>query len=240
MAGRERIGGEQPASEAEILKRIILSNTIVKEGKLFFCGPESDEPLNMIAQGERGERGEPGKDGEDGKDGKDGKKPVNGVDYFDGEDGKDGKDGKDGHTPKIGVDFFKPEDGVDGTDGGDGKDGVDGTNGTNGVDGTNGRNGKDGDKGEMPAHRWDGTRIAFQDSDGSWSAYVDLMGASGTNGLNGANGIDGRGGERGMPGPVGKTGPPGVAPTEINYLVEEIMKLKKRLEDAEHRIERTI
>ncbi len=33
-----------------------------------------------------------------------------------------------------------------------------------------------GVKGDEPAHEWDGTRIRFQNPDGTWGAYVDLGG----------------------------------------------------------------
>ncbi len=37
-----------------------------------------------------------------------------------------------------------------------------------------------GVKGDKPSHEWDGTRIRFQNPDGSWGAYVDIVGTTGT------------------------------------------------------------
>lgn len=37
-----------------------------------------------------------------------------------------------------------------------------------------------GVKGDEPAHEWDGTRLRFQNPDGTWGAYVDLNGDAGT------------------------------------------------------------
>lgn len=106
----------------------------------------------------KGEKGDPGKDGapgRDGKDGQDGHTPQKGVDYFDGEDGYtpikgiDYFDGKDGYTPIKGVDYF------------DGKDGAPGM------------------VGPMPKHKWEGTKLSFENPDGTFSKPVDLLGQTG-------------------------------------------------------------
>lgn len=130
-----------------------------------------------IRQPEDGRDGVDGKDGKDGRDGADGK---NGVDGINGQDGKDGING------------------VNGIDGKDGRDGVDGTNGFNGRDGQDGQDGLsayeiavqegfDGNEEQwlqslIPAHRWQGTSLQFQNPDGTWGKLVNLKGNPGGGG----------------------------------------------------------
>lgn len=87
-----------------------------------------------------------------------------GVDGIAGRDGKDGLDGKDGR---------------------DGKDGLDGTDGKDGRDGRDGTDGKDGAVGPAPKHEWRGTKLRFQQPDGSWGKLVDLQGPKGERGPTG-------------------------------------------------------
>lgn len=42
-----------------------------------------------------------------------------------------------------------------------------------------GEKGDNGDKGDRPRHEWDGTKIRFENSDGSWGKWVDLKGSGG-------------------------------------------------------------
>lgn len=42
-----------------------------------------------------------------------------------------------------------------------------------------------GDIGPAPAHEWDGTRLRFQNPDGSWGEWVDLRGKPGKPGKDG-------------------------------------------------------
>lgn len=51
-----------------------------------------------------------------------------------------------------------------------------------------------GDIGPAPAHEWDGTRLRFQNPDGTWGEWVDLRGNPGKPGKNGVNAIGGGGG----------------------------------------------
>lgn len=89
-----------------------------------------------------------------------------------GKAGKPGKDGKDGRSPskkaiieevlsKIPI----PK---------DGKAGKDST-----------IPGPKGDKGDTPKHRWKGTKLQFEKSDGSWGDMVELVGAPGKKGKDG-------------------------------------------------------
>ena len=43
-------------------------------------------------------------------------------------------------------------------------------------------------KGEAPAHEWSGTKLRFQNPDGTWGEFVDLRGPKGARGNNGTSG----------------------------------------------------
>lgn len=47
---------------------------------------------------------------------------------------------------------------------------------------TDGKDGKDGRDGLPPEHKWEGTRLAFRDPDGTWGKSVNLKGDSGAPG----------------------------------------------------------
>jgi len=222
-------------SEKEIIAEKIASRIILHEGRLALEG-DNPQPIEVIAKGDRGERGPAGKDGRDGKDGY---TPQKGIDYFDGKDGINGKDGlpgrngtdglngKDGYTPQKDVDYF------------DGKNGRDGKDGRDGLDGKNGRDGKDGlpgPKGDIPAHEWEGTKVRFQNQDGSWGEFVDLKGKDGHNGLDGKDGEPGKMGPQGYPGHQGPQGDPGIPPNELMHLVNEMHLLKERVEMLEKQL----
>lgn len=88
---------------------------------------------------------------------------------------KDGKDGATGAQGPVGATGPKGEKG-------DSIAGPQGPAGTDGLDGTDGVHGKDGEQGRAPAHEWDGTKIRFQNSDGSWGEWTDLRGPTGSTG----------------------------------------------------------
>lgn len=67
----------------------------------------------------------------------------------------------------------------------------------NNIAGQAGEQGEKGEKGDKPAHEWDGTKLRFENPDGSWGEYVDLEGPQGPKG------------EKGDPGPMGPQGPAG-------------------------------
>jgi len=48
--------------------------------------------------------------------------------------------------------------------------------------------GPEGPSGPPPEHEWQGTRLRFEQPDGSWGEYVDLRGPAGMNGRNGGSG----------------------------------------------------
>lgn len=55
-----------------------------------------------------------------------------------------------------------------------------------------------GDNGAAPAHEWEGTRLRFQNPDGTWGEWVDLRGKAGKTGKEGKPGLHviGGGGSR--------------------------------------------
>jgi hypothetical protein len=61
--------------------------------------------------------------------------------------------------------------------------------------------GPQGPKGDTPDHEWSGTRLRFENPDGTWGDFTDLKGPKGK---------DGKQGERGPPGPPGANGRNGV------------------------------
>jgi len=93
-----------------------------------------------------------------------------------GESGPPGADGKDGVPGKDGVD------GAPGADGAPGLPGSPGADGKDGVDGPQGPEGPTGPKGDKPAHQWAGTKLAFENPDGTMGSEVDLKGEKGDQG----------------------------------------------------------
>jgi len=75
-----------------------------------------------------------------------------------------------------------------------GTDGQDGATGPQGPEGPQGPQGAKGDTGPRPSHEWgDGstnpsTSIRFQNADGSWGTYVDILGPVGPTGPQGPEG----------------------------------------------------
>jgi hypothetical protein len=61
----------------------------------------------------------------------------------------------------------------------------------------------------VPAHQWDGTKLYFQNPDGTWGEPVDLLGPQGPQGNLGPKGDQGPKGEKGDTGPRGAQGPTG-------------------------------
>lgn len=57
-----------------------------------------------------------------------------------------------------------------------------GAQGIQGEQGIQGIQGIQGEKGDKPAHQWSGTDLRFENPDGSWGDYVDLVGPQGEKG----------------------------------------------------------
>ena len=89
-----------------------------------------------------------------------------------------------------------------------GVDGKDGAPGIQGPKGDTGATGPQGPQGTAPEHKWAGTKLAFQNPDGSWADPVNLIGAQG---VQGPEGPIGKQGIQGPVGPQGPAGPQGVA-----------------------------
>lgn len=95
-------------------------------------------------------------------------------------------------SPKDGLDGAQGERGPRGPRGERGLPGIDAKPATNGKDGPPGPRGPKGPKGEigpMPAHRWDGTVLQFEQAPGGdWGERVDLEGKRGPRGPAGGGG----------------------------------------------------
>jgi hypothetical protein len=181
MEGIQFSKGDETVISQEIAKHLKVRN-----GKLYFGKKQILLDIRVI-QGKKGLKGEPPEhrwdgtllqfknpDGTWGKKvnlvGRPGRTPKKGIDYKDGEDGEPGDDG---YTPKKGIDY---KDGKDGYTPVKGKDYFDGDPGRTPV---KGKDYFDGEPGKTPAHQWDGTKLRFQNPDGSWGKYVNLKGGKG-------------------------------------------------------------
>lgn len=91
-----------------------------------------------------------------------------------------------------------------------GPQGDQGPQGPQGVEGPQGVQGPQGETGPAPAHAWSGTQVRFKNPDGTWGAYVDLIGPQGVQGPQGVEGPEGPAGPEGPTGPQGPQGPQGV------------------------------
>lgn len=60
-----------------------------------------------------------------------------------------------------------------------------------GPQGLQGERGKQGKPGPAPEHEWNGTKLRFQNPDGSWGDFVDLKGPKGKPGEKGDPGRNG-------------------------------------------------
>ena len=111
-----------------------------------------------------------------------------------GDKGDKGPKGDDGYTPVKGIDYF---------DGEKGEKGDRGPQGERGPKGDKGDTGSQGLKGDKPAHQWDATRLRFENPNGVWGSYIDLIGPQGLKGDRGEKGETGEQGPQGVQGPAG-------------------------------------
>lgn len=77
----------------------------------------------------------------------------------------------------------KGDPGIQGPQGERGLPGAAGPTGPQGPQGLRGIQGETGAKGNPPSHSWSGTRLRFENSDGSMGDYVDLKGVKGDPGI---------------------------------------------------------
>ena len=103
------------------------------------------------------------------------REPDAATDYWvaTGMKGDKGDKGETGERGPAGVD------GKDGAPGIQGPKGDKGNQGIQGPKGDTGATGPQGPQGTAPEHKWAGTKLAFQNPDGSWADPVNLIGAQG-------------------------------------------------------------
>ena len=135
------------------------------------------------------------------------REPDAATDYWvaTGMKGDKGDKGETGERGPAGVD------GKDGAPGIQGPKGDKGNQGIQGPKGDTGATGPQGPQGTAPEHKWAGTKLAFQNPDGSWADPVNLIGAQGVQGPEGPIGKQGPVGPQGPAGPQGVAGPKGTS-----------------------------
>jgi len=79
--------------------------------------------------------------------------------------------------------------------------------------GLTGPQGEQGPQGDQPAYEWNGTQIRFENPDGSWGPFVNLVGPPGPCG-------EGESGNVGPQGPAGPPGPQGVPGSQGNQGIQ--------------------
>lgn len=112
-------------------------------------------------RGRRGRKGNVGSIGEQGPEGPPGRPGLDGIDGAIGSTGDVGRTGNDGPRGKVG-----PV----------------GDQGRAGEVGPAGPPGAKGDPGPIPRHKWNGSKLSFEDPDGKFSRAVDLKGPGGGRG----------------------------------------------------------
>ena len=140
------------------------------------------------------------------------REPDAATDYWvaTGMKGDKGDKGETGERGPAGVD------GKDGAPGIQGPKGDKGEQGIQGPKGDTGATGPQGPQGTAPEHKWAGTKLAFQNPDGSWADPVNLIGAQGVQGPEGPTGPQGIQGPAGAQGPAGPQGAAGPKGTSLN------------------------
>ena len=123
-----------------------------------------------------------------------------------GATGARGPTGPKGNTGAAGATGSQGDTGPTGPQGPAGPTGPTGSKGNTGATGSQGLQGATGTTGPTPPHQWSGTSLRFYTGT-AWGSYVNLKGATGTNG---AKGDTGPTGPQGSQGPIGLTGPAGL------------------------------
>ncbi len=99
-----------------------------------------------------------------------------------GAKGEQGRRGRRGIGGLVGP---QGDQGVRGLVGPQGVKGVDGANGLPGEHGRQGAQGPRGERGPVPRHKWAGTKLSFEQPDGSFGSAVNLQGPAGGRGMSG-------------------------------------------------------
>lgn len=113
-----------------------------------------------------------------GNRGRRGRLGVTGVPGVMGREGKVGPRGEEGELGPAGPRGLSFK-------------GIDGRQGVPGPQGVPGLKGEKGEKGDAPEHEWQGTKLRFRNSDGSWGRFIMLQGMIGGRGRAGADGAGG-------------------------------------------------
>jgi len=127
-------------------------------------------------RGRRGRRGTRGGEGEGGGTGPPGKDGASGTRGLTGDTGPHGDDGDGGIQGKRGI---------------QGVAGLTGRSGHLGHAGTKGDKGDKGDQGQVgpvPRHKWEGTRLSFEQPNGKFGQSINLQGQGGGRGASGRSG----------------------------------------------------
>lgn len=88
--------------------------------------------------------------------------------------GPQGPRGLEGPLGPKGLEGKEGKPGKDGKDGKDGEAGLDGIDGKDGKPGKKGLEGKEGKQGLPPKHEWFGTKLRFENPDGTWGEWMEL------------------------------------------------------------------
>lgn len=182
------------------------------QGEIGPIGPEGPQGI----QGETGPQGPKGDKGDQGIQGIQGPKGDIGPQGPQGPKGDIGPKGDEGDsayqvwlsegntgTVQDYLNSLKGEKGDTGPQGEQGIQGPQGNVGPKGDKGDKGDIGPQGDKGDKPAHQWNDTELRFENPNGTWGTYVDLIGPQGPQGLQGPKGDTGEQGPQGVQGPAG-------------------------------------
>jgi uncharacterized repeat protein (TIGR02543 family) len=164
--------------------------TVEATSELFTIGPaDPTGPQGPPGpQGEKGEKGDKGDSGPQGPQGEVGPQGPQGdkgdagpqgPEGPQGPQGLEGCEGPQGPVGPPGPEGPQGEKGDKGDPGPQGLKGDQGDPGPQGEKGDKGDSGPQGPKGDTPAHKWDGTKLSFQNPDGTWGPAVDLQGPAG-------------------------------------------------------------
>ena len=104
------------------------------------------------------------------------KKGETGLQGPKGEQGPQGETGEQGPVGEQGAQGERGEQGEQGEQGIQGVEGIEGPEGDIGLQGVEGVQGEIGEKGLAPKHEWKGTLLRFEEPDGEWGDFVDLIG----------------------------------------------------------------
>lgn len=139
------------------------------------------------------------------------------CDALRGPAGPQGERGRRGRTGEQGVPGPRGPRGpaVPGPAGRDGKDGKS-IQGRQGEPGPVGPRGPRGDTGPMPRHKWAGTKLSFENPDGSYGPAVNLKGDTGARGMSGGGGGRGTKNERNVLNPSDDQNPAHTVGTPTN------------------------